>query len=69
MKLSRTDLNEGICVLNGLNYVATLDGVIGARGGIPLVENGTIIGAVGCAGGSAPQDEVGAEAGASVVNK
>jgi uncharacterized protein GlcG (DUF336 family) len=35
----------------------TLDGVIGSRGGIPLIENGRIIGAVGCSGGTGSQDE------------
>jgi len=33
--------------LAGLIYVATLDDVIASRGGIPLVENGKIIGAIG----------------------
>lgn len=56
-------------IQSGLNYLTTLDGVIGSRGGIPLVENGTIIGAIGCSGGTGSQDEVGAKAGASLVNK
>ncbi len=33
-------------------YVATLDGVIASRGGIPLVEGGRLIGAIGCSGGT-----------------
>jgi len=56
-------------IQNGLNYVITLDGVIGSRGGIPLVENGAIIGAIGCSGGTGSQDEVGAKAGAALINK
>jgi uncharacterized protein GlcG (DUF336 family) len=56
-------------IQNGLNYITTLDGVIGSRGGIPLVENGTIIGAIGCSGGTGSQDEVAAKAGAALVNK
>jgi len=40
----------------------TLDGVIGSRGGIPLVENGKLIGAIGCSGGAGSQDEVSCEA-------
>ncbi|MBV9569207.1 MAG: heme-binding protein [Hyphomicrobiales bacterium] len=56
-------------IQNGLNYLTTLDGVIGSRGGIPLVENGMIIGAIGCSGGTGSQDEVGAKAGAALVNK
>jgi glc operon protein GlcG len=56
-------------IQSGLNYLITLDGVIGSRGGIPLVENGAIIGAIGCSGGTGSQDEVGAKAGATLVNK
>ncbi|MBV8428515.1 MAG: heme-binding protein [Hyphomicrobiales bacterium] len=56
-------------IQSGLNYLTTLDGVIGSRGGIPLVENGMIIGAIGCSGGTGSQDEVGAKAGAMLVNK
>ena len=56
-------------IQNGLNYIITLDGVIGSRGGIPLVENGMIIGAIGCSGGTGSQDEVGAKAGAAIINK
>src|ERR1700689_3674435 len=33
-------------------YVVTLDDVIASRGGIPLIENGKIIGAIGCSGGT-----------------
>jgi uncharacterized protein GlcG (DUF336 family) len=53
----------------GLLYQVTLDGVIGSRGGIPLVEDGKIIGAIGVSGGAGSQDEVCAKAGAAVVNK
>jgi uncharacterized protein GlcG (DUF336 family) len=41
----------------GLNYLMTLDDVIASRGGIPLVEGGKIIGAIGCSGGTGSQDE------------
>lgn len=44
-------------IQKGNNYVITLDGVIGSRGGIPLIEDGKIIGAVGCSGGTGSQDE------------
>ena len=60
-------MNSGI--QSGLNYLTTLDGVIGSRGGIPLVENGAIVGAIGCSGGTGSQDEVGAKAGAAITNK
>src|ERR1700679_3413396 len=41
----------------GFNYILTLDDVIASRGGIPLVEGGKLIGAVGCSGGTGSQDE------------
>src|SRR5713101_5274252 len=37
-------------------YQLTLDGMIGSQGGVPLVVGGKIIGAIGCSGGSGPQD-------------
>jgi uncharacterized protein GlcG (DUF336 family) len=48
-------------------YLATLDDVIASRGGIPLVEAGKLIGAIGCSGGTGAQDEVVAKAGAALV--
>ena len=48
-------------------YVATLDGVIAARGGIPLMEGGKIVGAIGCSGGTGSQDEVVCKAGVATV--
>jgi glc operon protein GlcG len=56
-------------VQSGLNYVLTLDGVIASRGGIPLVEGGKLIGAIGVSGGAGAQDEVCAKAGAATINK
>ncbi len=53
----------------GMVYFSTLDGVIASRGGIPLVENGKIIGAIGVSGGAGSQDEICANAGAGVINK
>jgi uncharacterized protein GlcG (DUF336 family) len=55
--------------LNNLHYVLTLDDVIASRGGIPLVEGGKLIGAIGCSGGTGSQDEVGCKAGAATINK
>ena len=52
---------------NGFNYLITLDGVIGSRGGIPLLEAGKLIGAIGCSGGTGSQDEVACKAGAATV--
>jgi uncharacterized protein GlcG (DUF336 family) len=54
---------ENAIQVNGSNYVMTLDGVIGSRGGIPLVEGGRLIGAIGCSGATGSQDEVACKAG------
>lgn len=53
--------------LNNFNYILTLDGVIASRGGIPLVEGGKIVGAIGCSGGTGSQDEVACKAGAAII--
>jgi glc operon protein GlcG len=52
-----------------LKYILTLDDVIASRGGIPLIEDGKIIGAVGCSGATGSQDEVICQAGAATINK
>lgn len=56
-------------IQNGLNYLITLDGVIGSRGGILLMDGGKLVGAIGCSGGTGSQDEVACKAGAAAVNK
>jgi glc operon protein GlcG len=53
----------------GLNYLLTLDDVIASRGGIPLIEGGKVIGAVGCSGGTGSQDETVCSAAANTINK
>ena len=53
----------------GFNYILTLDDVIASRGGIPLVEGGKLIGAIGCSGGTGSQDEATCTAAANTVNK
>lgn len=50
-------------------YVLTLDDVIASRGGIPLIEDGKIIGAIGCSGGTGSQDELICTTAAALVNK
>jgi len=50
-------------------YMLTLDDVIASRGGIPLVEDGKLIGAIGCSGGTGSQDQVVCSAGAATINK
>jgi uncharacterized protein GlcG (DUF336 family) len=59
---------DGINLVH-LNYLLAFDGVIASRGGIPLIDGGAIIGAIGCSGGTDSQDEVVSEAGAAVINK
>jgi glc operon protein GlcG len=61
-KIFENALQEG-----NLPYVATLDGVIGSRGGIPLVEGGKMIGSIGCSGGTGSQDEAVCKVGAATV--
>ena len=53
----------------GFTYIETIDGIIASRGGIPLVEDGKLIGAIGCSGGTGSQDEVVCTAGAATINK
>jgi glc operon protein GlcG len=50
-----------------MKYMMTLDDVIASRGGIPLIEDGKIIGAIGCSGGTGSQDEVVCNAAAALV--
>jgi glc operon protein GlcG len=59
---------DGINLMH-LNYLLAFDGIIASRGGIPLIEQGDIIGAIGCSGGTDSQDEVVSKAGAAVINQ
>lgn len=53
---------------SGHAYVATLDrGLVASPGGFPLVEDGKVIGAIGCSGGTGDQDAVACKAAASAV--
>ncbi len=52
-----------------LNYLLAFDGVIASRGGIPLIDQGAIIGAIGCSGGTDSQDEIVSKAGVAVSNQ
>ena len=52
-----------------LHYLLTLDDVIASRGGILIIDNGQISGAIGCSGGTGSQDEVVCKAGADAVMK
>jgi glc operon protein GlcG len=58
---------DGIQLMH-LNYLLAFDGVIASRGGIPLIEQGAIIGAIGCSGGTDSQDEIVSKVGAAIIN-
>ena len=59
---------DGIQIMH-LNYLLAFDGIIASRGGIPLIEEGVIIGAIGCSGGTDSQDEIVSKAGAAIINQ
>ena len=59
---------DGIQLMH-LNYLLAFDGIIASRGGIPLIEQGAIIGAIGSSGGTDSQDEIVSKAGAALINQ
>jgi uncharacterized protein GlcG (DUF336 family) len=59
---------DGIQLMH-LNYLLAFDGIIASRGGIPLIDQGAVIGAIGCSGGTDSQDDIVSEAGAAVINQ
>jgi len=59
---------DGINLMH-LNYLLAFDGVIASRGGIPLIEDGVIVGAIGSSGGADSQDDIVSKAGAAVINQ
>ncbi len=59
---------DGINLMH-LNHLLAFDDVIASRGGIPLIERGMIIGAIGVSGGAEVQDEIVSNAGAAVINQ
>src|SRR6202162_1410324 len=59
---------DGINLMH-LNYLLAFDGVIASRGGIPLIEKGSIIGGIGGSGGADARDEIFSKAGAAVINE
>jgi uncharacterized protein GlcG (DUF336 family) len=59
---------DGIQLMH-LNYLLAFDGIIASRGGIPLIDHGVIIGAIGCSGGTDSQDEIVGKAGAAVIDQ
>jgi glc operon protein GlcG len=63
-----TKVFEDCINLMHLNYILAFDGVIASRDGIPLIEQGRILGAIGISGGTDSQDEVVSKAGAALIN-
>ena len=62
------EFEVGVNVMH-LNYLLAFDGIIASRGGIPLIEQGAIIGAIGTSGGTDSQDDIVSKAGAAVINQ
>jgi glc operon protein GlcG len=55
---------DGIANNPGL---ATLPGVVASEGGVPIIVDGKLIGAIGCSGGSSQQDGTACSAGAAAI--
>jgi uncharacterized protein GlcG (DUF336 family) len=47
--------------------LVTLDGIIASEGGIPLMRDGKVIGAIGCSGATGSQDGLACKAGADTI--
>lgn len=56
-----------VLVDKGLPYLTTLRGVVASEGGLPLVLDGKLVGAIGVSGGTSPQDGVIAAAGVAAL--
>jgi uncharacterized protein GlcG (DUF336 family) len=59
----------GDAVAGGRNAVLKLTGAIPIEGGIPIMVNGELVGAIGASGGTSPQDAQVAQAGVAVAEK
>jgi len=57
---------EDTIAKGNMNYL-TLDGISAIEGGVPIIQDGKIIGAIGVSGGSSAQDGETAKAGAAMV--
>lgn len=58
---------DGIAAAPANVYLITLDDVIASEGGIPIVADGKIIGALGCSGGTGQQDGQVCQAGVNAL--
>jgi len=54
-------------IAKGTTTYLTLDGIMAIEGGVPIIQDGKIIGAIGVSGGSSAQDGETAKAGAAMV--
>ena len=54
-------------IAKGTTTYLTLDGIIAIEGGVPIIQDGKIIGAIGVSGGAAAQDGEVARAAAAIV--
>ena len=54
-------------IAKGTTTYLTLDGIIAIEGGVPIIQDGKIIGAIGVSGGAAAQDGEVARAAAAMV--
>ena len=56
-------------VIAGRSVILSLDGVMPIEGGLPLMADGKLVGAIGVSGGTAPQDGVVAAVGVAALGK
>jgi len=52
---------------DGHRFFLTFEGISAAPGGLPIVVDGKLIGAIGVSGGSGPQDDIVAHAGVDAI--
>jgi glc operon protein GlcG len=52
----------------GHMFFLTFEGLSAAPGGLPIIADGKLIGAIGVSGGSGPQDDIAAHAGAAAIS-
>lgn len=65
--LGKNRIFENAIQVNNFTYLMTLDGFIASRGGLPLIEEGRLIGAIGYSGGTDSQDELVCKAGLALI--
>jgi uncharacterized protein GlcG (DUF336 family) len=56
-----------IATPEGIRMLA-LDGAVPVEGGVPLIVDGKIVGAIGCSGGTSAEDGICAQAGANALS-